>query len=93
VSKPRASQHNFMYRSVPLCTLVSYRFLISTGWEEGGGSSAVMLLTRTIAVMLLNCTGLLYTKPPMTYDLYGPVHNAFDAGSIHYARGHINHKK
>ena len=45
--------------------------------------------------MLLNHTGgvVWALKPPValvhktilyTYDLYGPVHNAFDAGSIHY---------
>jgi hypothetical protein len=28
--------------------------------------------------------GLLYRKPPMHLDSYGPVLNAFDAGSIHY---------
>jgi hypothetical protein len=29
--------------------------------------------------------GLLYIKPPIcTFDLYGPVRNAFDAGSIYY---------
>jgi hypothetical protein len=28
--------------------------------------------------------GLLYINHLCTYDLYGPVRNAFDAGSIHY---------
>jgi hypothetical protein len=27
--------------------------------------------------------GLLYIKPPVHYDLYDPVRNAFDAGRIH----------
>jgi hypothetical protein len=54
-----------------------------------------MLLNRTSAVMLLNRTGgvVWALKPPVgactknqlcKYDLYGPVRNAFDAGSIHY---------
>jgi hypothetical protein len=54
-----------------------------------------MLLNRTSAVMLLNRNGgvVWALKPPValvhkttlcTYDLYGPVHNAFDAGSIYY---------
>ncbi len=58
-----------------------------------------MLLNRTSAVMLLNRTGegvwalkplkshpwaLVHKNHLCTYDLYGPVRNAFDAGSIHY---------
>jgi hypothetical protein len=50
--------------------------------------------------------GLLYIKPPMHFDIYGPVHNAFDfqgpttsqemdaarIKSITYAQGRINHR-
>ena len=54
-----------------------------------------MLLNHTSAVMLLNRTGGMVwsLKPPVgsctknhlcTYDLFGPVRNALDAGSIHY---------
>jgi hypothetical protein len=34
--------------------------------------------------MIVYIFGLLFFSYLFTYDLYGPVRNAFDAGSIHY---------
>jgi hypothetical protein len=75
--------------------IVSCWFLKSSGWGEVRGSSVIVLLNCTSAVMLLNRSGgvVWALKPPVgswtwnhlgTNDLYRPVHNAFDAGSIHY---------
>ncbi len=62
---------------------VSCLFLISSGWGEGGGSSAVMLLYRTHAVMLINHTGgvVWALKPPV-----GFVHKTTYATMIYTAR-------
>jgi hypothetical protein len=52
-----------------------------------------MLLNRTCAVMFFNrAGGVVWVLKPLplciihicTYDLYGPVRNVFDGGSIHY---------
>ncbi len=77
----------FMYRSITLCTL-QFPVRVLDGGGRVGGSSAVMLLNRICGVRLQeewnHPLALVHktTYAPMIYTV--PVHNAFDAGSIHF---------